>query len=43
MDRYQEEIESVILFGSVARGLPVSGSDIDLLIIVKNEEINDEA
>ncbi|MFB6143809.1 MAG: nucleotidyltransferase domain-containing protein [Candidatus Nanohaloarchaea archaeon] len=46
-ERYSEEIESVILFGSVARGLPVSGSDIDILILVKDkemeEEINDEA
>lgn len=46
-ERYPEEIESVILFGSVAQGLPVSGSDIDLLIIVKNqeaiEEVNEES
>jgi len=46
-ERYTEEIDSVILFGSVARGLPVSGSDIDILILVKNEEkeeeINNEA
>ncbi|MFB6209292.1 MAG: nucleotidyltransferase domain-containing protein [Candidatus Nanohaloarchaea archaeon] len=45
--RYPKEIESVILFGSVARGLPVSGSDIDILILVKDkdavEEVNDEA
>jgi predicted nucleotidyltransferase/predicted transcriptional regulator len=45
--RYPEEIESVILFGSVARGLPVSGSDIDILILVKDkeavDEVNDEA
>ncbi|MFB6158916.1 MAG: nucleotidyltransferase domain-containing protein [Candidatus Nanohalobium sp.] len=46
-ERYLEEIESVILFGSVARGLPVSGSDIDILILVKDkdavDEVNDEA
>jgi predicted nucleotidyltransferase/predicted transcriptional regulator len=46
-ERYPEEIESVILFGSVARGLPVSGSDIDILILVKDKEavdgVNDEA
>jgi predicted nucleotidyltransferase/predicted transcriptional regulator len=45
--RCPEEIESVILFGSVARGLPVSGSDIDILILVKDkeavDEVNDEA
>jgi predicted nucleotidyltransferase/predicted transcriptional regulator len=45
--RYPEEIKSIILFGSVARGLPVSNSDIDLLILVENkhskEEVNDEA
>lgn len=46
-ERYPEEIESVILFGSVARGLPVSGSDIDILILVGDkeavDEVNDEA
>lgn len=46
-DRYPEEIESAILFGSVARGLPVSGSDIDLLILVADKEdvdkVNDES
>lgn len=46
-ERYPEQIESVILFGSVARGLPVSGSDIDILILVKDknavDEVNDEA
>lgn len=46
-ERYKEEIDSIILFGSVARGLPVSGSDIDILMLVKSkemvEEINSEA
>jgi predicted nucleotidyltransferase/predicted transcriptional regulator len=46
-ERYQSQIDSIILFGSVAQGLPVSGSDIDLIILVKHkehkEEINDEA
>lgn len=46
-ERHPEEIRSVILFGSVARGLPVSGSDIDILVLVKDkeavDEVNDEA
>ncbi|MFB6144525.1 MAG: nucleotidyltransferase domain-containing protein [Candidatus Nanohaloarchaea archaeon] len=37
----EKEIESVILFGSVARGTPRTDSDIDVLILVgeKEEEI----
>lgn len=46
-ERYSDQIDSIILFGSVARGIPVSGSDIDLIILVKDEEnkedVNDEA
>lgn len=46
-ERYPETIHSITLFGSVARGLPVSGSDIDLLILTKNketvEDVNEEA
>ena len=46
-ERCPNEIESVVLFGSVARGLPVSGSDIDLLVLVTDQgdvdEVNDEA
>lgn len=46
-ERYPEKIESAILFGSVARGLPVSGSDIDILVLVKDQEavdkVNDES
>jgi len=46
-ERCPEKIESIILFGSVARGMAVSGSDIDLLILVEDgemeEEVNQEA
>lgn len=28
------ELEEVILFGSVARGTPVPGSDVDLLVVL---------
>jgi predicted nucleotidyltransferase len=36
-----ENLVSVVLFGSVARGLQDSRSDIDLLIVV-NKEVNDD-
>ena len=37
-ERYPE-IEQVILFGSFARGEAVPGSDIDLLIILKDSKL----
>lgn len=46
-ERYEDEVSSIILFGSVARGVPTSDSDIDLAILVdsenKKEEIEKEA
>ena len=41
-ERHNDEIVSVILFGSVARGMPASGSDIDLLILVNKKENKEE-
>lgn len=37
-----EEIESVLLFGSVARGTPRIDSDIDILVIVEDREEESE-
>jgi predicted nucleotidyltransferase len=34
----QPEVEEVILFGSVAAGTPVPGSDVDLLIILRRSD-----
>lgn len=39
--RYKDKIESIILFGSVARGDAKEDSDIDILIIVKERNIED--
>lgn len=36
-DHY-DEIESIILFGSVARGEAQEDSDIDILVIIKEED-----
>ena len=36
---FEDQIESIILFGSVARGMPGRGSDIDLMILVKDENM----
>lgn len=41
-ERYPEEIRSVILFGSVARGMPTSKSDIDILILAQTQEDAEE-
>jgi predicted nucleotidyltransferase len=32
------ELEEVILFGSLVRGTPVPGSDVDLLLILTNSD-----
>ncbi|MCW7074784.1 MAG: nucleotidyltransferase domain-containing protein, partial [Candidatus Methanospirare jalkutatii] len=33
LERYKEKIESIILFGSVARGEAKEDSDIDILVV----------
>ena len=38
LDRYGTRIESIILFGSVARGEAKDDSDIDILVIWKGDE-----
>jgi len=38
LERYRDKIDSIILFGSVARGEAKEDSDIDVLIVVKNED-----
>ena len=38
LEKYGEKIESVILFGSVARGEGKGDSDIDILIVTKEED-----
>ena len=38
LERYKDKIESIILFGSVARGEAKENSDIDVLIVVKKED-----
>ena len=38
LEKYGEKIESIILFGSVARGEAKEDSDIDILIVTKNED-----
>ncbi|MDP1553667.1 MAG: nucleotidyltransferase domain-containing protein [Methanobacteriaceae archaeon] len=37
---HHNEIESIILFGSVARGEAREDSDIDILIIIKEEDFH---
>lgn len=37
-----DRVESVILFGSVARGEEGEGSDVDVLVIVDDEEVREE-
>ncbi len=39
VDQFQPE--QVILFGSQARGVPISGSDVDLMIIVPQSDLSD--
>lgn len=41
-ERYKDEITAIILFGSVARGIPSSESDIDIAIIVRDEKSQEE-
>jgi len=38
LKRYGDKIDSIILFGSVARGEAKEDSDIDVLIVVKKED-----
>ena len=38
LGRYRDKIDSIILFGSVARGEAKEDSDIDVLIVVKKED-----
>jgi len=38
LGRYKDKIESIILFGSVARSEAKEDSDIDILIVVKKED-----
>ena len=38
MERYRNEIEGIILFGSVARGEGKEDSDVDVLVIWKGDE-----
>jgi len=38
LEKYGEKIESIILFGSVARGEGKGDSDIDILIVTKDED-----
>jgi predicted nucleotidyltransferase len=37
MNDYSEQIESVVLFGSVARGTAASNSDIDILVLIPDK------
>jgi predicted nucleotidyltransferase len=38
LEKYGEKIESIILFGSVAMGKAKRDSDIDILIVTKDED-----
>ena len=38
LDKYSDRIDSIILFGSVARGEAKEESDIDILVIWKGDE-----
>jgi len=38
LDKYGDRIESIILFGSVARGEAGEESDIDILVVTKKED-----
>ena len=39
LERYGDEIESIILFGSVARGEGKEDSDVDVLVIWKEDKL----
>jgi len=38
LDKYGDRIESIILFGSVARGEAGEESDIDILVVTRKED-----
>ena len=38
LDKYSDRIDSIILFGSVARGEAKEESDIDILVVTKVED-----
>ena len=38
LERYEDKIEDIVLFGSVARGEAGEESDIDILIVTKKED-----
>jgi len=38
LEKYRDRIESIILFGSVARGVAKEESDVDILIVTKAED-----
>ena len=39
LERYEKKIESIILFGSVARGEGKEDSDVDILVIWKGDKL----
>ena len=39
--KYKDKIDSIILFGSVARGEAKEDSDVDILVVVKERNIED--
>ena len=39
--KYEDKIDSIILFGSVARGEAKEDSDIDILVVVKKKNVKD--
>lgn len=41
-NKYQDKIESVVLFGSVARGTADSNSDIDILVLIEDEKAKEK-
>jgi len=41
LEKYRSKIESIILFGSVARGETRGDSDMDILVVVKERNIAD--
>ena len=38
LEKYRDRIESIILFGSVARSVAKEESDVDILIVTKDED-----
>ena len=41
LDKYRDKIEGIILFGSVARGETREDSDVDILVVVKEQNLAD--